>query len=226
MQLIFGYKLYSSWSLRPWLVLKHFNIAFEEVLIPLYEPGSKEKILSYSGSGKVPILVDGPVTVWESLAIIDYLADKYQNHAIWPQNLATKAMARSYAAEMHSGFAPLRAACSMNLGKIFPPRDYGEAVAADIKRITTLWNEAHALFHTQGPFLFGAFSAADAMFAPVVTRFQTYSIPLDPVSRAYCETILALPAYQDWLNAALKEPWTVASSEHDVKPLQDLRIHS
>ncbi len=222
--LVIGNKLYSSWSLRPWLLLRQLGIAFEEVLIPLDQPDTKARILERSPAGKVPVLIeDDGIAVWESIAIMEHVADTRPDLPVWPADRAAGALARSVASEMHAGFGALRSACPMNLGKRYAPRDRGEAVARDVARVTAIWREARERFGTRGPFLFGEFSAADAMYAPVVTRLDTYAMPVDPVSRAYMDAILALPAYRDWLDAALDEPWVLAHDEVDEEPTAVLR---
>jgi glutathione S-transferase len=221
--LVIGNKLYSSWSMRPWLLLTQFGIAFDEVLIPLDQPDTKEKILTHSPAGKVPILVDGDLAVWESLAIMDHVGETYEDAEVWPRDPHARAMARSVAAEMHAGFPALRSACPMNLGKKYPAKDRGDKVARDVARVTEIFREARGRFGSGGPFLFGEFSAADAMYAPVVTRLDTYSISVDPVSRDYMQAMLSLPAFQAWRAAALKEPWTLAHDEVDEEPIEVFR---
>jgi glutathione S-transferase len=222
--LLIGNKLYSSWSLRPWLLLRAFGIPFDEVLIPLDQPDTKARILERSPAGKVPVLIeDDGSTVWESIAILEHVADTRPDLAIWPEQGPARAMARSISSEMHAGFQALRSACPMNLGKRYAARDRGEAVARDVARVTAMWREARERFGAGGPFLFGAFSAADAMYAPVVTRLETYSIPVDPVSRAYMDAIQALPAFRDWREAALDEPWVLAHDEVDEEPIETFR---
>ena len=221
--LVIANKCYSSWSLRPWLLMKQLGLAFDEVLIPLHRPDTKAEILKHSPAGKVPILVEGDITVWESIAIMDHVGEAYEDVAVWPRDPQARAMARSVSAEMHAGFQALRSACPMNLGKRYAPRDCGEAVARDVARITEIWREARGRFGAGGPFLFGDFSAADAMYAPVVTRFDTYAIAVDPVSRVYMDTILALPSFQEWREAALREPWTIAHDEVDEEPVAVFR---
>jgi glutathione S-transferase len=221
--LVIANKLYSSWSLRPWLLMKQLGLAFDEVLIPLGQPDTRARILAHSPAGKVPVLIDEGLAVWDSLAIMEYLADTQPDAPVWPREVAPRAMARSISAEMHSGFQGLRSACPMNLGKRYAFRDRGEAVARDVERVTGLWREARQKFGAGGPFLFGSFSAADAMYAPVVARLDTYSVPVDAVSRAYMEAILGLPSFQDWRAAALREPWTYKEDEIDEEPIADLR---
>ncbi len=224
--LVIANKLYSSWSLRPWLLLRQLGIAFEEVLIPLDLPDTGARVLAHSPAGKVPVLIDGDATVWESLAIMDYVADVLAPGRVWPQERAARAMARSVAAEMHAGFPALRAACPMNLGKRYAARDRGEAVARDVARVQAIVTEARGRFGVGGPFLFGAFSAADAMYAPVMTRLDTYGFSLDPEPAAYVATMLALPAFRAWREAALDEPWTVAHDEVDEAPAEIVRRSS
>jgi glutathione S-transferase len=221
--LVIGNKLYSSWSLRPWLLLKQLGIAFEEVLIPLHQPDTKVRIREHSPAGKVPILIDGDIAVWESIAIMDYIGETYEDVDVWPRDPHARAMARSVAAEMHAGFSALRSSCPMNLGKKFGERDRGEKVARDVTRVTEIFGEARGRFGSGGPFLFGGFSAADAMYAPVVTRLDTYSIAVDSVSRDYMQAILSLPAYQEWLKGALDEPWVLTFDEADEEPIAVFR---
>jgi len=216
--LVLANKLYSSWSLRPWLLLKQMGIPFDEIVIPLDTPTSKTEILKRSPAGKVPILIDGAVTVWESIAIMEYAADAY-GAPVWPQDRAARAMARSVAAEMHAGFQALRSACPMNLGKKFAERNRGESVGQNVARFESIVREARGRFGRGGPFLFGAFSAADAMYAPVVTRLDTYSIPVAAETRAYMDAILSLPSFGEWLAAALRETWVVREDEVDEPPI-------
>ena len=220
--LVIANKLYSSWSLRPWLLLKQFGIPFDEILIPLDLPDTKQRVLKHSPAGKVPILVDGEATVWESIAIMEYAGDAL-GAPVWPQDRAARAMARSVAAEMHAGFSALRSACPMNLGKKYAAKDRGEAVARDVTRFSEIVRQARERFGDGGPFLFGAFSAADAMYAPLVTRLDTYSVDLDATTRAYADAILALPAFREWRAAALQETWIVDADEVDEEPVEDYR---
>jgi len=220
--LVIANKLYSSWSLRPWLLLKQFNIPFEEIVIPLDQADTKARVLEHSPAGKVPILIDDGATVWESIAIMDYVGETF-GASVWPSDRKARAMARSVAAEMHAGFQALRSACPMNLGKKYGTRDRGEAVARDVARFTQIVDQARERFGEGGPFLFGAFSAADAMYAPLVTRLDTYSIPLDATTQAYVDSILALSAFQEWRSSAVKEPWVVAADEIDEEPIEIYR---
>ena len=201
--LVIGNKNYSSWSLRPWLAMKVAGIPFAEHRIPLYGPGSKDQILVYSPAGKVPCLADGDLRVWDSLSICEYLAEKHPG--LWPQDPAARALARSVSAEMHSGFANLRAKMSMNIRKRYPGLGRTPESLADVARIVSLWSDCRARYGKGGRFLFGAVSIADAMYAPVVLRFRTYEVELPADCRAYSDAVLALPAMQDWIAAAMAE---------------------
>jgi glutathione S-transferase len=209
LKLVIGNKLYSSWSLRPWLVLSNFSIPFEEEIIPLRMPDSRGRMLEYSPSGKVPALIDGDVTVWESLAIIERLAETLPDLAIWPSNGHARAHARAISNEMHSGFQALRQACPMHLGARFATPEISEALMANIDRVEDIWSEARNRFGGGQPFLYGAFSAADAMYAPVVTRFESYQIPVRELTRMYMDAVLAHPPFVAWRDAALAEPWSI-----------------
>jgi glutathione S-transferase len=213
--LVIGNKNYSSWSFRPWIALRVAGIPFEEVVIPLYEPGSKEQILKYSPAGKVPVLIDGDIRVWESLAILDYLAERFPQARLWPTDAAARAQARAIAAEMHAGFAPLRRHCPMNMWRPVRKRELPPEVAADVRRIDAIVTECRERFGQGGAFLFGAFGAADAMYAPVVARLNTYAIAVGAVAEAYKQAVMALPAWAEWRTAALKEPWIMANAEVD-----------
>jgi len=209
-----GNKNYASWSLRPWLVLKRTTVAFDEVVIPLYQPGSRETVLKYSPSGRVPALRHDAITVWDSLAICDYLAESFPNFELWPKDQAARALARSVSAEMHSGFQALRQHLPMNVRSSFPGREVTPEVQADINRIMAIWRDCRTRFgEGRGDFLFGHFTIADAMFAPVVSRFRTYKTDLEREAQAYCDTIIALPAMQEWLAAAKNEPMIVEQYE-------------
>ena len=213
MRLVIGNKRYSSWSLRPWLVMTHFGLSFEEHLIPLDEPTTHAAILKLSPSGRVPCLIDGDLAIWETLAIIEYLAETHPDLPIWPRDRAARAMARAISNEMHAGFAGLRSACPMNLRRSFAWRDRGQRASEDANRIVELWREARSRHALQGPFLFGEFSAADAMYAPVVHRFNGYSWPVEADTRSYMDAMLALPAMQAWSAGAAAETWIVAADE-------------
>jgi len=220
--LVIANKCYSSWSMRPWLLMKQLGVAFDEITIPLDLADTKAKVLKHSPAGKVPILIDGDVTVWETIAIMDYVGEAY-GAPVWPEERRARAMARSIAAEMHSSFSGLRSACPMNLGKKYAQKDRGEAVAQDVARFSQIVHQARERFGAGGPFLFGAFSAADAMYAPLATRLDTYSIALDATTRAYVDAILSLPAFQEWRSAAIEEEWIVAADEVDEDPIENYR---
>jgi len=206
LKLAIGNKNYSSWSMRPWLALRANDIAFEEVFIPLYTgDADKQRILGVTRSGKVPALVDGDVTVWDSLAIIEYLAERFPDARLWPEDRASRAHARSISAEMHSGFMALRSECPMNLHRPVRGIALSEDARANIARIQAIWLECRERHGKRGPFLFGAFGAADAMFAPVVYRFRTFAIEVVSEVQAYMDTMLALPAVQEWTKAGLAE---------------------
>lgn len=213
LHLVIANKTYSSWSLRPWMVMRAFVIPFEETVIPLRHPETKAAIEKYSPSGKVPALIDGNVTVWESLAIIEYLAEKFPEKAIWPRDPAARAEARSISNEMHGGFVSMRQGLPMNLGKRFKTPEFSPDIRASVARVETLWRDARADFAHAGDFLFGAFTAADAMFAPVVTRFETYQVAVARDTRAYMDAILSHPAFLEWKQAALAEPWAIEEYE-------------
>jgi glutathione S-transferase len=208
--LVIGDKNFSSWSLRPWLALKHCGIPFEEERIRLRQPDSKAEILRQSPAGKVPALKTRLGVVFESLAILEYLAERHPEHGLWPQDEEARAAARSISAEMHAGFATLRTNMSMDLLGRLPSPPVSAALEADIRRIAAIWKDARARFGTGGPFLFGAFSNADAMYAPVATRFRTYGVDLDRFGDdgtgvAYAAAILALPAMAEWTQEAETE---------------------
>lgn len=221
--LVIANKLYSSWSLRPWLLLRQLGLPFDEVLVPLHRSETAAAIRRYSPAGKVPVLVDGEVAVWDSLAIVEYAAERWPEAGIWPRNPVARALARSISAEMHSGFTGLRRACPMNLGKSFARRDRGEQVARDVARIEDIWADARRRFGQDGPFLFGAFTAADAMYAPVVARLDTYGIEVGARTRAYMDTILGSSAFREWREAALRESWVLDADEVDEPALRDHR---
>ena len=203
MILVIGNKNYSSWSLRPWIAMKVFGFQFDERRIPLYVAGAKDAILKHSPAGKVPVLIDGSTTVWDSLAILEYLAER--NRKLWPLDAAERARARSVSAEMHSGFPNLRSHMSMNVRKRYPGKGRSPEALVEIERIKQIWNEC------KRPFLYGPFTAADAMYAPVVLRFRTYEVELPRTCRAYMEAMLELPAMQEWIAAAERESETISA---------------
>ena len=215
LKLVIGNKNYSSWSLRPWIAMKVAGIAFDEEVIPLYEPGSAEKIEKYSPAGKVPVLIDGDTPIWESLAILEHLAEKFPDAKLWPADARARSHARAVASEMHAGFAALRKNCPMNMWLPPKPRPQPDEVMENVRRIEVLWSECRARFGKSGLFLFGAFGAADAMYAPVVARFHNYGIEVGPVARAYMEAVMALPEWGEWRDAGRKEPWEMPGNEPD-----------
>jgi glutathione S-transferase len=215
LHLVIANKNYSSWSLRPWMALTMAGIPFTESLILLDIPSTRQKIAEHSKAGRVPILHHGKITIWESLAILEYLAETFPQKNLWPKTIAARAVARSVANEMHAGFSALRNACPMNLRRPRGAIQLSDAVHADIRRIEEIWRDCRARFGKGGKFLFGKFSNADAMFAPVVSRFDTFDITVAPDSRGYMNNILETPAFKAWKEAALKEPWTVPSDEVD-----------
>jgi glutathione S-transferase len=215
LKLIIGNKNYSSWSLRPWIAMKVAGIPFDEQVIPLYQPGSREQILKYSPAGKVPVLIDGDQHVWESLAILEYLAEKFPKAGIWPADARARCHARTVATEMHAGFQALRKHCPMNLWLPVKKRPQPDEVLNDVRRIDEIWSDCRARFGQGGAFLFGAFGAADAMYAPVVTRLHSYGLDVGEVSRTYMGTVMALPAFAEWRAAALKEPSVMRHNEPD-----------
>ncbi len=207
--LIMGNKNYSSWSLRPWLVLKHLAIPFEEVVIPLYQEGSRNALSRYSPSGKVPVLKHGEHTVWDSLAICEYLSDVFPGRQLWPADPHARAYARSISAEMHSGFQSLRQNMPMNCRLSRPGYGRTPDIDRDIERIIAIWTERRKQFGARGAFLFGSFGIADAMYATVVTRFITYGVTLDGVVLDYVNTIMGLSSIKQWYDSARKEPYSI-----------------
>jgi len=214
LKLVIGNKNYSSWSMRPWLALKANHIAFEEIFIPLYTGDTdKKRILGFTQSGKVPGLLDDDVTIWDSLAVIEYAAERFPQTRLWPEDCASRAHARSISAEMHSGFAALRNECGMNLHRPVGAIKLSADARADIARIQQIWIECRERYGKSGPFLFGAFGGADAMFAPVVHRFRTYAIEVVPEARHYMDTMMSLPAFQEWTSAGLAETLVIEKFE-------------
>ena len=203
MKIVIGDHNYSSWSLRPWLALKQAGLRFEEICIRLRESRTREEIFKYSPSGKVPCLIDGTTVVWDSLAICEYIAE--QSPSLWPSDRKARAEARAISCEMHSGFGALRSSMPMEIVSSRPYDARTAEVEADITRIVSIWENCRLRYAQDGPFLFGSFSIADAMFSPVVWRFLTYAVELPPASRAWIETMRLLPAMQEWRDAALAE---------------------
>ncbi len=215
LRLIIGNKNYSSWSFRPWLAMKVANIAFEEEVISLDAADFQARMAMVSGAGKVPVLIDGDVCVWDSLAILEYLAETFPAAKLWPADATARGHARAIAAEMHAGFAPLRRHLPMNMRRPVLRRELDDRVRANVRRIDAIWTDCRTRFRSSGPFLYGGFGAADAMYAPVVSRFYTYDIGISQVAGAYMQAVMALPAWQEWQSAARDEPWTLPEDEVD-----------
>ena len=223
MKLIIGNKNYSSWSLRGWLACKQSGLGFEEILVPMYgddwDAQRKQDDLAPS-SGKVPILWDGEAVVWDSLAIIEFLSDKVGRDRFWPKEDDARAMARSMVAEMHSSYLALRRQCPMNIRRRVENAQIGDDARADVVRILTLWAEARARFGKGGPFLFGSFCAADIIYAPVVSRFITYGVPVPGFAVAYMQAVWEHEWLQNWVAAAEAEDWVIEQYEGPVKAKQ------
>ena len=217
--LVIGNKNYSSWSLRPWLLLRHFGVGFEEVRLPLDTPQFADEVLRHSPTGKVPALHDGDVQVWDSLAICEYANERWLDGRGWPKDLAARAMARAAAAEMHSGFVALRTQLPMNSRRT-PDAYRGDAAAQrDIDRVQGLWRQLRDAQGDGGEFLCGDFGIVDAMYAPVAVRFDGYGVPVDAVARGYMDALFALPAMREWRAAAAEETESVAATEALRSPL-------
>jgi glutathione S-transferase len=216
LKLIIGNRAYSSWSMRGWLAVKQSNEPFEEIVVPLFDDKwekQREGDEFAPGGGKVPILWDGDCVVWDSLAIVEFLADRVGPMLYWPEEDAARGMARSMAAEMHSSFASLRRELPMNVRKSYPPKKLDAAVVEDIDRILQLWAQARARFGGTGEFLFGDWCAADMMYAPVVTRFITYGVPVPPFAALYMKAVLSHPHVAEWIDKAQDEPWVIEQYE-------------
>jgi len=213
-----GNKNYSSWSLRPWLALRHTGVPFAEVLIPLDQADSTTNIRRHSPTGRVPALRHGEILLWESLAICEYLAETFPAAQLWPADPGARAHARAVSNEMHASFAALRDKLPMDIRTRWPLGGRMAAVDGDIRRVTAIWRECRERFGARGAngageYLYGGFTIADAMFAPVTTRFVTYGVPLDPLAAAYVAAVTRSPAMQAWAADAAQEPWTI---HHDV----------
>jgi glutathione S-transferase len=215
LKLTLGNKNYSSWSFRPWIALKVAGIPFEEEVISLNAEDFKARVGRISGTGKVPALADGDVHVWESLAILEYVAEKFPQAGLWPADPAARALARSVASEMHAGFVPLRRHLPMNMWRPVMTRELTPEAEANVRRIEAIWTDCHNRYGNGGPFLFGSFGAADAMYAPVVSRFHTYAVEVNGPARSYMDALMALPAWEEWRSAALQEPWVLPEDEVD-----------
>lgn len=204
LNLVIGDKRYSSWSLRPWLALRHANLTFREIKIRLRQPDTTQQVLKYSPSGKVPLLQDGDLAIWDSLAICEYVADRFPDKSLWPSGLEARARARSITAEMHAGFPDLRQELSMDMLTVVPTPELSTGARRDVERVQAIWRDCRAQANG-GRFLFGTFTIADAFYAPVVSRFVTYNIAVDPVCRAYMDAVLELPAMREWQRGAEAE---------------------
>ncbi len=215
LHLIIGNKNYSSWSFRPWLAMKVVGIKFDETVISLDAADFKARVLALGGSGRVPVLSDGDVRVWESLAILEYLAEKFPAAGLWPEAPAVRARARAIASEMHAGFVPLRRHLPMNVARPVKARTPDAGTAKDVARIDAIWSECRKNYGAGGPFLFGSFGAADAMFAPVVWRFHTYAVEVSSTALTYMRAMMALPSWNEWRDAARRETWVLAEDEVD-----------
>lgn len=215
LHLIIANKNYSSWSLRPWLAMNMAGLDFDETMIRLDTPVMKKEIAEHSKAGRLPILHHGKVTIWETLAILEYLAETFPEKKFWPTAKAARATARAISNEMHAGFSSLRNACPMNLRRPHKLVMLNEAARADIARIEEIWRDCRKTYGKGGKFLFGRFCNADAMFAPVVTRFETYAIPVATDTKAYMDAVLTTKAFQKWKSAALMETWIVPHDEVD-----------
>jgi glutathione S-transferase len=214
LKLVIGNKNYSSWSMRPWLALRANDIAFDEIFIPLYTGAAdKNRLLGFTHSGKVPVLIDGDVTIWDSLAIVEYLAERFPEKLIWPEDRAGRAHARSISAEMHSGFMALRNECGMNLHRPVGAIALSDDARANIARVQQIWTECRERYARLGPFLFGSFGGADAMFAPVVHRFRSYAIEVAAPVQAYMDAMMSLPAFQEWTRGGLAETLVIEKFE-------------
>ena len=218
-KLIIGNRAYSSWSMRGWLAVKHSDEEFEELVVPMFDEDwekRREGDEFAPSLGKVPILWDGDCVVWDSLAIVEFLADRHGKDRYWPDDESACGMARSMAAEMHSGFANLRRDLPMNVRKTFPFKPLSDEVRREIERILQLWAQARARFGGTGPYLFGEWCAVDMMYAPVVTRFITYSIPMPPFAELYMKAVLSHPQVNEWIDKAQDEPWVIEQYEHEA----------
>lgn len=215
LHLVIGNKNYSSWSLRPWMALSMAGIPFTETVIPLETPETRRLIAEHTPAGRVPVLKHGRLAIWESLAIMEYLAELFPEKHLWPKAVSARVMARTVSNEMHAGFSALRNACPINLRRPRKSVVMSDAIMGDVERIEDIWRQCRAKFGKGGTYLFGKFGIADAMFAPVVTRLDTYDIPVAADSRAYMNNVMDSEAFRSWKEAALKETWIVPSDEVD-----------
>jgi glutathione S-transferase len=207
--IVIGNKNYSSWSLRGWMALKHTGAEFEEIMVRLDQPDTLEALKSYSPAAKVPVLKSPDGDIWDSLAICEYLAETFPECRLWPEGIKARAHARVVSAEMHSGFVALRSMMPMDLRGTYSMPDLSDDLRADIERIDTIWQDCRNRFGQSGPFLFGEFSIADCMFAPVVARFVSYGPEISTVSRDYIDTVMNCPEMKDWIEASKEETWVI-----------------
>jgi glutathione S-transferase len=215
LHLVIGNKNYSSWSMRPWIGMKAAGIPFDETVISLNAADFKPRLAKLSGTGKVPVLIDGDTHVWESLAILEYVAEKFPDAGLWPADTAARAHARAISHEMHAGFLPLRRHMPMCMWRPVERRPLTSEAAGNVKRIDAMWSDCRARYGKGEAFLFGKWSAADAMYAPVVSRFHTFGVEVSAPARAYMDAVMVLPAWQEWVTAALKEEWVLPEDEVD-----------
>jgi glutathione S-transferase len=219
LKLIIGNRAYSSWSMRGWLAVRQSGLEFEELVVPMFDEEWERRRDGDEfapSMGKVPVLWDGECVVWDSLAIIEFLADRVGREKFWPDDESARGMARSMAAEMHSSFANLRRDLPMNVRRTYPPAELSDAVRDEINRILQLWAQARARFGGTGEFLFGKWCAADMMFAPVVTRFITYGVPVPPFAGLYMKSVLSQADVSDWIDKAQDEPWVIDQYESEA----------
>jgi glutathione S-transferase len=213
--LIIGNQNYSTWSMRPWLFVKYHELDVDIEKVTLFTDQTRQKLANHFSNGKVPLLIDGDLEVWDTMAILEYLAEKFPHTRAWPDDVEARAVARSVSAEMHSSFTHLRNDIPMNCRRFFPDYPVSESATRDIDRIQEIWGYCRSRFGKNGPWLFGAFSIADAMFAPVVMRFRSVQVHLDTVSQAYCETVNRCPKVVQWINDGKHESEVVKEDELD-----------
>ncbi|MFM9973039.1 MAG: glutathione S-transferase family protein [Beijerinckiaceae bacterium] len=213
MKLVIGNKNYSSWSLRPWIAMKQIGLSFEESVIPMTMANTRAEMLKHSPTGLVPTLIDGEVTIFETIAILEYLNDAYPEAGLWPKPLAARAHARAISAEMHAGFAALRRDCPMNIRRAVKKHSVSPEAQRHVERIDALWSDARQRFGKGGDFLFGHFTNADAMYAPIINRFHVYDLPRSKTAQTYMDAMMALPAWKEWEKASNAESWVIESSE-------------
>ncbi len=213
-KLVIGNKNYSSWSLRPWLLMKVAGLNFEEINVELYSEEGKKELFNYSGAGKVPVLIADDMTIWDSLAIVEYLAEQHPEKALWPLANDSRAIARSVTSEMHSSFMAVRSTLPMNCRLLKTVKNPPSDLQKDVDRICQIWRDCRNDYGEQGQFLFGSFSIVDAFYAPVVLRFHSYSIPVGEIEKAYINKVLSLPELQEWISTAKKEDTIVEAYEN------------